>query len=148
MNFGGLEKRVRILEQTFRAAEKPCICRVDGETTFHSAHELEAIMRIPCPLHVFRELGRFKWLSSGLPLRSDDQQFCSCAPSILRDYLQGRKGTLNQLEIQQAESAWERTYGPGSEKTWSVEQSLVRQLIQRYEQHKSLNRRTNGKNTM
>jgi hypothetical protein len=50
--------------------------------------------------------------------------------------------------MQQAESAWEGKYGPGSEKTWMVEQSLVRQLLQRYEQEKSTKRRNDGKDTM
>jgi hypothetical protein len=105
-------------------------------------------MSIRCPIHDFRELGHLKWLPPGLPLQSDDEQICSCPPSIVRDYLQRRREPLSEFEMQQAESAWEGKYGPGSEKTWMVEQSLVRQLLQRYEQEKSTKRRNDGKDTM
>lgn len=79
-----LEKRAA--KQTEEA--KPCNCRYI--TRYHNAECLDALLkRMPlvCPVHGFRELGRFWWTPSWCLLRTragDDNEFCPCPPDPMR----------------------------------------------------------------
>ena len=86
-----IEKRLSRLEK--RLAEKTkehsiCNCRVS--TVFHGGHCLDAILKgvsRVCPLHGFRELGFFMWMSKQFPLLSEDNPFCPCPPHPWRSFL-------------------------------------------------------------
>jgi hypothetical protein len=148
MGIAALEKRLRALEQAFSATGKLCSCRPGGQTTYHSAEELKNIMDVRCPAHGFRDLGHLRWLPSGLPLQPDDKNLCSCPPCPVRDFLQGRRGPLTEVEEEEEEQRWEREYGAGSDDEFRREQARVEQLLQRYVYTKRNRRRTYGQNTV
>jgi len=143
MSFAALEKRIRALEQAVSATGKRCTCRTGDRTTYHTAEELKKLMDIRCPAHGFRDLGHLKWLPSGLPLRADDQNLCSCPPCPVRDVLQGRRGPLTEAEEEQEEQRWEAENGTSSDGKFRREQALVEQVLRKYEYHKR-RRRTHG----
>ena len=97
-------------------------------------------MDIPCPAHGFRDLGHLRQLPSGLPLQPDDQNLCLCPPCPVREFLQGRRGPLTDLEQKEAEQRWEREYGPGSDEEFRCKQARIEQLVHRYE-YKKLKRK-------
>jgi hypothetical protein len=136
MGFALLEKRVRALEQAFSAIAKQCSCRSGKQTLYHSGEELKKLMDIRCPAHGFRDLGHLRWLPSGLPLRPDDQNLCSCSPSPVRDFLQGRRGSLTELEQEKEEQRWEQDYGASSDGEFRREQTRVGHLLKKYEHAK------------
>ena len=72
-----------------KSALANCNVGKDGPLDFamifvKSAEELKKLMDIRCPVHGFRDLGHLRWLPSGLPLRPDDQNLCSCPPCPVR----------------------------------------------------------------
>ena len=136
MGFVALEKRIRALELAFSATGKECNCRTGEKTTYHSAEELKKLIDIPCPAHGFRDLGYLRWLPSRLPLRPDDQNLCSCPPCPLREFLQGHRGPLTDVEHEEQAHRWEREYGPGSDKEWQLEQKLGEPFLKKYEHAK------------
>ena len=144
MGIAALEKRVRALEQVFKAAGKQCNCRTGEQTTYHSAEELKNLMGIRCPAHGFRDLGYLRRLPSGLPLQPDDQNLCSCPPCPVRELLQGRRGPLTDMEHAEEEQRWERECGPGSDEEFRREQGRVDQLLKKYVHNKRNERRANG----
>jgi hypothetical protein len=144
MGFAALEKRIRALEQAFTATGKQCSCRTGEQTTYHSAEELKNLKGIRCPAHGFRDLGYLRWLPSGLPLQSDDQNLCSCPPRPVREFLQGRRGPLTEVEQEKEEQRWEGECGASSHEEFRREQSRVEQLLRKYEYDKRNRRRTNG----
>ena len=148
MSFAALEKRIRALEYAFSATGKLCNCRTGEKTTYHSAEELKKLMDIRCPAHGFRDLGHLRWLPSGLPLRPDDQDLCSCPPCPVHDFLQGRRGPLTEAEQEKEERRWEAEYGTSSDGKFRREQTLVEQVLRRYEYHKRKGRRTHGQNAV
>jgi hypothetical protein len=144
MGIAALEKRVRALEQVFKAAGKQCNCRTGEQTTYHSAEELKNLMGIRCPAHGFRDLGYLRRLPSGLPLQPDDHNLCSCPPCPVRELLQGRRGPLTDVEQEEEEQKWEREFGASSDQEFRRQQARVEQLLQKYEYNKRNRRRTNG----
>jgi hypothetical protein len=136
MGIAALEKRVRALEQALSATGKQCSCRAGGQTTYHSAEELKNLMDIRCPAHGFRDLGYLRQLPSGLPLQPDDQNLCSCPPCRVREFLQGRRGPLTDVEQQEEEQRWERECGPGSDEEFGRKQARIEQLLQKYDYNK------------
>lgn len=144
MDFAALEKRISVLEQAVSATGKHCNCRTGERATYHSAEELKKLMDIRCPAHGFRELGHLRWLPSGLPLRPDDRNLCSCPPCPVRDFLQDRRGPLTEAEQEKEERRWEAEYGTSSDGKFRREQALVEQVLRKYEYDKRNGRRTNG----
>lgn len=101
--------RLHALE-TQAAFGNVCKCRPSSETTFyHTADDLERIMRIRCPLHIFRNLGQLSWAPSSMPLQPEDCELCSCPPSPTRDWLQGLRGPLTEQEQSVECLSWEKT---------------------------------------
>jgi len=136
----GIEKRLRALEQILFAGAEECNCRVGHKTMYHNAAELARIMAVSCLVHSIRDLGEVMWVGRFLPLRRDDQQFCSCPPSPLRELLLGRRGPLDEAEHREQEERWMREYGASSDEQFCRDQQRVRQLIRTYEFGKSLRR--------
>jgi uncharacterized Zn finger protein (UPF0148 family) len=101
-------------------------------------------MEIRCPAHGFRDLGYLRWLPSGLPLQSDDQDLCSCPLCPVREFLQGRRGPLTEAEQANVERRWEEEFGASSDEAFRREQARVEQLRQKYEYAKRNNRRNDG----
>ena len=100
------------------------------------------IMKVGCPAHGFRDLGYLRWLPSGLPLRCDDQNLCSCRPSPVRELLQGRRGPLTDAEQEEEKHRWERECGPGSDEEFRSKQARMQLLLKKYEYDKRNRRRT------
>jgi hypothetical protein len=135
-----IEKRLRALEQILFAGAEECNCRVGRKTIYHNAVELARIMAMSCPVHSIRHLGEVMWVGRSLPLRRDDQQFCSCPPSPLRELLLGRRGPLNEAEQREQKERWMREYGPSSNEQFRNDQDRVTQLFRVYDFKKSLRR--------
>lgn len=83
----GLEKRLSRLEkQAAERTEEPKVCNCRITTRFHNAACLEALLKgIPrvCPVHGFRELGRFSFTPSWYVLLRDSDRpndICPCPP--------------------------------------------------------------------
>jgi hypothetical protein len=102
-----IKKRLRALEAVSRISAG-CKCRFLQETFFHCVADLERIMRVRCPLHVFRELGELSWAPFSMPLRTEDQPLCSCPPSPTREWLASKRGPLTEEEQTQECLTWER----------------------------------------
>lgn len=98
-------------------------------------------MSVRCPTHDFRDLGHLTWLPGGLPLQTDDQNVCSCPPSPVREFLQGRRGPLTEVEQEKEQGRWQQEYGQGSNEHARREQARVAQLLQKYEYLKRKTRR-------
>jgi hypothetical protein len=130
-----LEKRLCRLAQFLQAGK--CSCRIGETTLYHNPRELEAILQSVCPVHGFRDVGELMWAGSALPLRGEDQQFCSCLQSSIREFLLGGRGPLTPAENEKEEKRWREEYGPNSEKQFCRDQQRVRKLIQVYEFEKS-----------
>lgn len=107
---------------------------------YHNAAELACIMRCKCSAHGFRDLGELVLVGSGLPLRVDDQKFCSCPPWPVRAFLSGERGPLTQEEQQAEKQRWDKEYGPSSEQERWKEAERVNELLQIYEFTKYLGR--------
>ena len=144
MGIAALEKRVGALEQALSATGKPCSCRTGEQTTYHSAEELRKLMDIRCPGHGFRDLGVLRWLPSALPLRSDDENLCSCPSCPVREFLLGKRGPLTEVEQEKEEQRWEAQGGASSEEAFRREQALLENLFRQYEYSKRSSRGTNG----
>jgi hypothetical protein len=140
LRIAALEKRIRALERSFLERGKPCNCRTGGQTTFHKARELQTMLQITCPAHGFRDLGHFRWLPTGLPLQADDEKFCVCPPSPLREFLQGRRGPLNEAELEEQERSWDRDWSPEADERYRRQSENVQRLFRSYE----LKRKTRG----
>src|SRR5271168_5283958 len=91
-----IEKRIlrqeKLVAKKIQAA-KICNCR-SMRTSYHNAECLEAILRnIPwlCPVHGIRNLARFWFVASWVPLRyregGDDNRFCPCPPHPWRTHV-------------------------------------------------------------
>ncbi len=139
-----LEKRIRALEQGLSTAGQRCNCRTGVQTTFHNAEDLKKVMAIACPTHGFRDLGHLRWLPSGLPLQPDDENFCSCPPCPVREFLQGKRGPLTEVEQEKEEQRWEAQGGASSEEAFRREQARLENLFRQYEYSKRSSRGTNG----
>jgi hypothetical protein len=134
-----LGKRLCALEQ-FYAAGAECSCRAGETTVYHNSAELARIMQVSCAVHEFRDLGEVMWVGRSLPLRRDDQQFCSCPPSPLRELLLGGRGPLDEAEQREQKERWMREYGPSSNERFRNDQDQVTQLFRVYDFRKSLRR--------
>jgi hypothetical protein len=141
MGLAALEKRVRSLEEGLPATVKECRCRGGQQTMYHNADELKRIMDIRCPVHGFRDLGRLRWVASGLPLQTEDQTFCSCPPCPMREFLLGRRGPLTEVEQADEERKWQRECSAAWDEQFRREQACAAQLLRRYEHYKSGRRR-------
>jgi hypothetical protein len=105
---------------------------------YHNAAELARILAVSCPAHSICDLGEVMWVGKSLPLRRDDEQFCSCPPSPVRELLLGRRGPLDEAEHRAQEERWMREYGPSSDEQFRRDQERVKQLLRIYEFKKSL----------
>ncbi len=132
MKVAALEKRILALERACLERGKSCNCRTGGQTTYHGAKELGNLMQISCPAHGFRDLGRLRWLPSGLPLQPGDQEFCLCPPSPMREFLLGRRGPLSAVEQQEQQERWERESSPDFEAEFLREKARVESLLRKY----------------
>jgi hypothetical protein len=144
MRINGLGRRIRALERARGELEPGCVCRGGGETRYHTANELLAIMKMRCPAHEFRDLGRLTWWPSSLPLRAEDVELCSCPSSPVREFLEGRRISLSDAELQGADRIWQQTYGPESDQTWMLERKCIDHLLRQYELKKRLRGGKNG----
>ena len=137
-----LNTRIRALETAVAVRSgRECNCRYNQETSYHSAAELAQIMEIRCPMHEVRDLGHLRWVPSGLPLRTEDREFCSCPPFAIREFLQGSRGPLTQEEQEEACRVWDEQFTEQADQSFHADQVHVRLLLQKYERGK---RRTNA----
>jgi len=97
-----------------------------------------AMMDIRCPVHRFRDLGDLRWLPSRLPLLSEDRTLCSCPPSPVREFLQGKRGPLTELEQEEEERRWERECAPGRDEEFRREQARAERLLYEYQKRKAM----------
>ena len=130
-----LKNRLRALEELY-ASMGECSCRVEETTLYHDSVELQAILQETCAVHEFRELGDLMWVGTALSLRCEDQQFCSCASSPLRELLLGRHGPLTAQEHAEEEDRWIFEYGAGSDERFRRDQEQIKQLLRNYEYKK------------
>lgn len=128
-----IEKRLRALEQVLFAGTVECTCRVRQKTMYHDAAELARIMALSCPIHSICDLGELIWVGRSVPLRREDQQFCSCPPSPLRELLMGRRDVLSEAEQRQEEQRWMREFGSCSDMEFRKDQDRVKQILRIYE---------------
>ncbi len=133
MGLPALEKRVRALEQALfgEARGRQCNCRSGRETSYHRTAELEEIMKVRCPVHDIRDLGYLRWAPSGMPLRAEDRDLCSCPPCTVREFLQGERGPLTEEEQQAEKQRWEQEYAEASHEEFRREQARGGVLPQR-----------------
>ena len=96
-----LEKRMsRIEKRLADRTKRPSVCICRSRTSYHNAKCLLAVLKgIPwvCPIHGFRNLGRFWFTPQWNILRvregGIDNQFCPCPPDPWRSHvLNGRQG--------------------------------------------------------
>jgi hypothetical protein len=134
-SLAALEKRVSALERRLvKGAAEGCNCRMGEQTRYHTALELEEIMAVSCPVHEIRDLGDVIWIPSGLPLRSEDGEFCFCPRSAVRDFLQGIRGPLTLEEQEMWERTWQRDYEQILGKDFRHEQARAEALLRAYPQ--------------
>jgi hypothetical protein len=101
--WSGLEKRLARLEK--RVAEriqeaKVCNCRLN--TRYHNAECLAALLKgIPrvCPVHGFREIGKFLFTPKWSHLRREDDPYCPCPPHPWRSFV-----------LSESPHTWEESY--------------------------------------
>ncbi len=113
-----IEKRLRALEAAFSAG---CKCRSSQRTFFHSVPDLERIMSLRCPVHIFCDLGELSWAPSSMPLKTEDRLLCSCPPSPTREWLDGKRGPLTEEEQTQECLTWEQALSEDPEDKMRVE---------------------------
>ncbi len=101
----------RVERRLAQKTEKPKICNCREKTRYHNADCLDALLkRMPmvCPVHGFRQLGRFWWTPSWCVLRTrfgDDNQYCPCPPHPWRSFvLNGPHTREAQYAAQEARS--------------------------------------------
>ena len=133
MGLPALEKRVRALEQALfgEARGRQCNCRSGRETSYHRVAELEEIVNLRCPVHDVRDLGYLRWTPTGMPLRPEDRDFCSCPPCTVREFLQGERGLLTEEEQEGEKQRWEQEYAEASHEEFRREQARGGVLPQR-----------------
>jgi len=117
MQMGIIQRRLRALE----ASRAGCKCRLLQVTFFHSFTDLQRIMRIRCPLHVFCDLGELAWAPPGMPLRMEDRRLCCCSPSPTREWLEGKRGPLTEEEQAHECLSWLPTVSEDPEEELQVE---------------------------
>jgi hypothetical protein len=115
-----IKKRLRALEAVTRFSAG-CKCRFLHVTFFHSAADLERIMSVRCPVHVFCDLGELSWAPFSMPLRTEDRPLCSCPPSPTREWLDGKRGPLTEGEQTQECRGWEQALSEDPEDKMRVE---------------------------
>ena len=88
-----LKKKISRLEkQAAKQTAEAKLCNCRYKTRYHNAECLDALLkRMPlvCPVHGFRELGRFWWTPAWSVLRTragDDNEFCPCPPHPWRSH--------------------------------------------------------------
>lgn len=108
-----LEKRMSKIEKRLaERTKKPSICICRTHTRYHTAKCLLAVLKgLPwvCPIHGFRNFGRFWYTPQWALLRTRqggiDNQFCPCPPHPWRSYvLDARNGVPQSWEANSA--AW------------------------------------------
>lgn len=117
------EKRLRALEAV-SSCRAGCQCRVSQETLFHSAADLERIMSIRCPVHIFRDLGELCWAPASMPLRAEDRPLCSCSPSPTREWLEGKGGPLTKQEQIEEGLSWDQALSEDPDDKMKIETLL------------------------
>jgi hypothetical protein len=134
-SLAALERRVRTLERSLpQEVRNACNCRIGEQTRYHTALELKEIMDVRCPVHQIRDLGDVIWIPSGLPLRSEDGEFCFCSRSAVREFIQGIRGPLTLAEDEMWERTLQRDYEQISGKDFRNEQARAEALLQAYPQ--------------
>lgn len=98
-----------------------CKCRFSEQTFFHSGADLERIMSVRCPLHIFRDLGNLSWAPLSMPLRAEDRPLCTCSPSPTREWLEGKRGPLTEEEQTQECLSWEQALSEDPEDKMKVD---------------------------
>jgi hypothetical protein len=132
VTLSALGKRIRKLEIVFSKLGGGCTCRPGQETAYHTPEDLEGIMAVGCPVHGFRDLGRFCWVPKGSPLRLEDRDWCRCPVNPTRDWLAGTRGPLSQEEVEEECRGWQRAFSSEEQQTFPAQQARVTELIRNY----------------
>jgi hypothetical protein len=114
------KRRLRALEALSRFSAG-CKCRFLQETFFHSGADLERIMSLRCPVHIFCDLGELSWVPFSMALRTEDRLLCSCPPSPTLEWLAGRRGPLTEEEQTQECLTWEQALSEDPEDKMRIE---------------------------
>jgi hypothetical protein len=130
VNFA-FEKRLRKIEVVF-AKKNGCTCRPGQETTYHTPEDLEKIMAVGCPVHGFRELGRFSWVHETSPLRLEDRNLCNCPANPTRDWLADTRGPLSRDEQEEQCRGWHQAFSSEGRQMFRAQQGRVTILIKNY----------------
>ena len=112
--WNGLEKQLARIEKRLKERkEGPRFCNCRVHTRFHNPDCLVAVLKgIPwtCPIHGFRNLGRFFWTPSWSILwprnEVDDNRFCPCPPHPWRSHV--LSGRHTHEEGAAARAAWDK----------------------------------------
>ena len=118
-----IKKRLGALEAVSRFSAG-CKCRFSQVTSFHSAADLERIMSVRCPVHIFCDLGELSWAPLSMPLRMEDRPLCCCPPSPTHEWLEGKRGPLTAEEQTQECLSWEQALSEDPEDKMKVEALL------------------------
>ncbi len=68
--------------------------------------------------------------------RPEDRKHCSCPPSPVREFLQGERGALTEVEQEDEQRRWERDCAPGRDEEFRQEQARLEKLLREYEKRK------------
>lgn len=138
MGLADLCKRVRELEigLLIARATKVCNCRFGQETMYHSAAELAKLLKTYCPIHEVRDLGHFRCVPAGVPLRPEDRALCSCSRSTVREFVQDTRGPLSREEFEEISQAWEAELTAGATQRFQTDEAQAKRLLQQYEASK------------
>lgn len=129
-----LRKRIAALEHALaRQFQGECNCRCERGTAFHNAAELARILKSCCAAHGFRDLGHLTWVPVGLPLQPEDQEFCSCSRSAIREFVEGRRGPLSDQEREELRKSWDAEFTDEAAEKFRSDQLQVRRLLSQYE---------------
>ncbi len=115
-----VKKRLCALEAVARFSAG-CKCRFLQVTFFHNVADLERIVSVRCPVHIFCDLGELSWAPSSMPLRTEDRALCSCPPSPTREWLDGKRGPLTEEEQIEECLSWEEALSEDREGKMRVE---------------------------
>jgi hypothetical protein len=125
MFFRMIEKRIRALEAKLES--RACNCRKERLTLYHSSADLENILSIGCPVHVFLFVREVSWAPASMPLNIEDRSLCCCPPSATREWLEGKRGPLTEEEQAQECATWEQALSEDP-----TEQMRVEGLLKKY----------------
>jgi hypothetical protein len=119
MFFRMIEKRIRALEAKLES--RACNCRKGRLTLYHSSADLENILSIGCPVHVFLYVREVSWAPASMPLNIEDRSLCCCPPSATREWLEGKRGPLTEEEQDEECATWEQALSADAAEQMRIE---------------------------